>query len=56
MPDVPAGTVTFLFTDIESSTNLLENGPVTVDGPAHGGPAVTGAAATRIVATVTGCS
>ena len=27
MPDLPRGTVTFLFTDIEGSTRLWENSP-----------------------------
>jgi len=32
MPDLPSGTVTFLFTDIEGSTTLWEHAPTTMRG------------------------
>jgi class 3 adenylate cyclase len=34
MRELPAGTVTFLFTDVEGSTRLLDDGPaVEYDSP-----------------------
>ena len=31
MPELPTGTVTFLFTDIEGSTRLLQELPMSLD-------------------------